>query len=110
MGFNDFSEYGRKHHSHDHDHYGRDDNFFDHDDDHHNSHYHSRHHDFKRELISKYLRDPKLRRLVIFAMVAILAIAIVIIILLFPLLVKLFDFITANGIQGLIDSVWKGNK
>jgi len=37
-------------------------------------------------------------------------IAIGAIILLFPLILKLFGFVSENGIEGFLNSIWKGSK
>jgi hypothetical protein len=58
-------------------------------------------------LLSKLRDNPKLKGYLVAA--GLIAIAIIVI-LLFPSIQKLFGFISENGIQGLIDSIWKGNK
>lgn len=61
-------------------------------------------------LLSKLRENPKLKRYLIAAGLIAIALIVILIILLFPSIQKLFGFISENGIQGLIDSMWKGNK
>lgn len=103
MGFDDFFEHDRRQYKHDQDHHNK----------HNSTHNPSKHSiDFAliKGLISKSLNDPNLRWLIILAIVIILAIIALAIILLLPLAVKLFDFIAANGLKGLIDFLWEENK
>jgi hypothetical protein len=61
-------------------------------------------------LLSKLRGNPKLRGYLVVAGIILIALIVILIILLFPSIQKLFGFISENGIQGLIDSIWKGNK
>jgi hypothetical protein len=61
-------------------------------------------------LLSKLRDNPKLKGYLIVAGIILIAVIILLIILLFPAIQKLLGFISENGIQGLIDSIWKGNK
>jgi len=104
MGFDDFFEQGHKQHKYGNDHkYG-------HDDYHYSSSSHNNHSDIKYQLLNKLKNNPKLRVLLIVAAIIVLLIIIVVAILLIPLLMKLFHFVSQNGIQGLIDVIWKGTK
>lgn len=104
MGFDDFFEHGHKHHKHGNDHNYR------HDDYQYSSNSHNTHSDIKYQLLDKLKSNPKLRALLIIAAIIVLLIIIVVIILLIPLLMKLLHFVSQNGIQGLIDIIWKGTK
>ncbi len=111
MGFDDMFEDDRKHRHQNHERNGEHRNsYHEHDDYHQRSSSRPGNYDVKRELLTKFLYNPKLRMLAILVVVAILVIGVLAVILLFPLLMKLFDFITANGIQGVVDAIWKGNK
>ncbi|MCX6267375.1 MAG: hypothetical protein NTW16_08475 [Bacteroidetes bacterium] len=68
-------------------------------------------------IIQKLKESKKLRNLVITGGLIILVVAIGIIILLFPLLMKIFTYISENGLQGiwtsindLISKIWSGSK
>jgi ABC-type nickel/cobalt efflux system permease component RcnA len=121
MGFDDFFENDHKHHKHGynqrqhHDDYHN--NYHDnhHDDDHHMPSYGAYgkdeyHRDYKQLFIAKLQNNPKLKGLIITAAIVLLLIVIIVGILLIPLIIKLFDFVTKNGIQGIIDTLWKGTK
>jgi hypothetical protein len=103
MGFDDFFEHDQRKYKHDQGHHNKHNSI-------HNQSKHSIDFELIKGLISKNLNDPNLRWLIILAIVIILAILALAIILLLPLAIKLFDFIAANGIQGLIDSLGEGNK
>jgi len=57
------------------------------------------------ELLDKLRHSKKLRIAVALAAVFVLLVSIGLIVLLFPLLVKLYDYVVQNGLQGLITSV-----
>ncbi len=72
---------------------------------------------FKWEYFLENLKNNrKLKGLIIFAVVVILAIVIALIAILLPLILKLLNYISQNGVQGLldyatefIDKLWKGS-
>jgi uncharacterized membrane protein len=66
--------------------------------------------DMKEQLLNKLRSNPKLKMLLIIAAILIIVVVTSIVILLFPLLLKLFNYITENGIQGILDTIWKGTK
>jgi type IV secretory pathway component VirB8 len=116
MGFEDFFENNRSHHSS----YGKQSYHGDHDD--HRQSYDSRHSYQGREshfdwtkVLTKIRENKKLKLLIIIAAIVILAIAIFLVIALLPLLGKIFTFITQldlKGLQeyiaGLLDKILKG--
>lgn len=104
MGFDDFFEHGRKHHSHGYNHH------HEHDDYYQPSHSYKQHSDIKYQLLSRLKENPNLKKLVIFGAIFFLFIILIVVVLLLPLLLKLFEYISQNGIQGLIESIWKGSK
>jgi len=66
-------------------------------------------------ILEKIKGNKKLQLIVIVAGIFIITIAITLIVVFFPLLMKLLDYISQNGIQGLfgeitafIDKIWKG--
>jgi competence protein ComGC len=60
--------------------------------------------------LGKLRNNPKLKALLIIAVIVILAIAVILLIFMLPLLMKFMRFISENGIQGIIDIIWKGTK
>lgn len=62
-----------------------------------------------------FRNNKKLKLLVLFAVILILAIIIVLMLILIPLFLKFFNYISQNGVHGLVDPVigfldkiWKG--
>jgi len=51
------------------------------------------------------MRNRKLKLLAIAAVILLLAMVIALIIVLFPLLTKLYNYIMQNGLQGILDSI-----
>jgi hypothetical protein len=99
MGFDDFFENDYKHHKHGHDHnYGNDDYHYGHQN------------DLKYILLNKVKANPKLRLLLITGAIILIIILITIIVLLIPFIIRVLNFFMENGIQGLIDVIWKGTR
>jgi hypothetical protein len=70
---------------------------------------HSEHNDIKDMILRKLRDNPKLKGWLIAASVLIITLVVILVILLFPSIMKLFGFIGENGIKGLIDSIWSGS-
>jgi uncharacterized protein YqhQ len=66
--------------------------------------------DMKEQLLNKFRSNPKLKMILVFAAILIIVAVVAVVILLFPLLLKLFSYISENGIQGVLDKLWKGTK
>jgi hypothetical protein len=69
-----------------------------------------------QNILEKIRSNNKLKLFVIVAAILILTILIGLIIILFPLLTKLVNYITQNGLQGVVDNItgfldkiWKGS-
>jgi len=58
-----------------------------------------------QNILEKIKGNKKVRVFVIWAAILLLAITIVLIIALLPLIVKLFNFVTQNGVQGVINEI-----
>ena len=72
-------------------------------------------HHLSQYLLNKIWSNKKLRVLFVILVTVLVLILIFIIVALLPLLIKLVDYITQNGIQGVVDkvisfinSLWKG--
>ena len=102
MGFDDLFEDSHKHqkHSYDH-HYGNNYN---------NSRSHRSGFDIKHVILEKIQNNPNVKIWIVMALIVIIGLIIIIGIVLFPLILKLFSYISQNGIQGIIDTIWKGAK
>jgi type IV secretory pathway component VirB8 len=104
MGFDDLFSHGHDKHKHGYNlNYG-------HNDHHYTSHSNNHHADIKYQLLDKLKNSPGLRVFVIISAIIIVMIIVVVLILLIPLFTKLLHFVSQNGIQGLIDIIWKGTK
>lgn len=73
-------------------------------------HYGNSDFDMKQVILSRFANNPKLKILFVGAIVVILFLVVMAIILLWPLFMKLLGFLTENGIQGLVDTIWNGTK
>lgn len=71
---------------------------------------HNQQYESKLKLINSMTSNPKIRLLLILAAVVIIALLILVIIFLFPLILKILGYVTDNGIQGILDTIWKGTK
>ncbi len=70
----------------------------------------NQHYETKLKLINSIASNPKIRLVLIVAAVVIIAVLILLIIFLFPLILKILGYVTDNGIQGILDTIWKGTK
>ena len=68
------------------------------------------HPDLKQMMITKFRENPKLKGYFIIILFTTLAIVTALVILLFPLILKLLQYISANGLQGMVETLWKGLK
>ena len=112
MGFDDIFERKHSHHGNYQERY-HDDHRYSHDS-HHSSHGHDAHLNLLN-ILGKIRGNKKLKLFIVLAGIVILAIVVTLIIVLFPLITKLFNYIGQNGLQGVLDSVtsfldkiWKG--
>ena len=104
MGIEDLFGNGRNQQRFDYDrHYGHDNSF-------HNYRKNDQQYQMKLKMINSIVNNPKLKLILILAAIVIIAIAILLIILLFPLLINGFNYLSENGIQGILDAIWKGTK
>jgi len=98
----------RKHQSYDHNYRHNVD--YRHENEYKSSHSHEKQEDIKRMLLEKLRNNPNLKVLLIFSSIVLIIIVLGLIILLLPLILKLFGFVTENGIEGFLNTIWKGNK
>ena len=67
------------------------------------------------KILLRIRNNKKLKRLVLFAVLSILAIVVILAIILLPIILKVLNYISQNGLQGLLDyilgiadKIWKG--
>jgi len=103
MGFEDLFENDQIHHKHGGNHqYGHD--YYQ------KSHSDNQHNDIQQLLLNKLRNNPKLKGLLIITAIIIIVVVVFAVILLFPFLLKIFNYISENGVHGLINTIWKGTK
>ena len=66
--------------------------------------------DFKQQFLDKLKANPQLKTLLIVGAIIIAVVVIVLAIVLIPIVLKLFGYVGENGIQGIINTIWKGAK
>jgi hypothetical protein len=69
-----------------------------------------------QNMLDKFRNNKKLKGFIIIAGILVLVIGVALIIVLLPLIVKLFNYISQNGLQGVfnditafLDKIWKGS-
>jgi hypothetical protein len=103
MGFEDLFDNKRKYHGNYTDQKYHDENRYSHDTDYSNN---EKDNQFKwSTYLEKVKSNKKLKRLVILAGVLILGLVIALIIVLLPVIIKLINYISQNGLQGIMDSI-----
>jgi hypothetical protein len=124
MGLDDFFEQGHKRHQYGHDHdYGHHDDHkqsyghhdehqpvFGHNDEHRSSYGHGQQNEIQKQILEKLQNNPGLKKTLIVGAIIVLVIVLLLVILLFPVILKLLGFVTENGVQGILDTLWKGTK
>jgi len=128
MGFDDIFDHDRRGDRHGYDNryrqndHNRQEDFHKHDDHHgHDDLYRQNDHaqsspfyghqtDFKQQFLDKLQANPQLKTLIILGAIIIAVVVIVLAIILIPVILKLFGYVGENGIQGLINTIWKGAK
>lgn len=101
MEFDDFFKKNERHHTNDHHRpYS----------DHRSSHSYHQHNNIQKELLYKIQNNPKLKKLAIIVILVFIIIIILLITFLFPFIAKIFNYLLENGLQGVVDGLWKGVK
>jgi hypothetical protein len=117
MGFDDFFEDKRKHQGNFREH-GYHDNYDDnrYSQNSYPSYHGNNNHQKWVTILDKIRSNNKLKLIVVIAGIVILVIAIILIIALLPLIIKLLNYISQNGLQGILDGItgfldklWKGS-
>jgi len=66
--------------------------------------------DIRRVFLESLRNNPNLKILLIIVSVILIIIVISLIVLFLPVILKLFGFVTENGVEGLLNTIWKGTK
>jgi len=116
MDLDDIFENGHKRKNQNYDHnYRHDDDYrhenqYRHESQYKSSHSNERQEDIKRMLLEKLRNNPNLKMVLIFGSIVLIIIILGLVILFLPVLLKLFGFVTENGIEGFLNTIWKGTK
>jgi len=100
--------HNRRHQNYDHNYKHEDD--YRHENEQRSAYLHGRQNDNISILFERLNNNPKIKMVLMFSFVAIIVILIGLIILLFPFILKVFGFVSEQGLEGLINSIWKGTK
>jgi uncharacterized membrane protein SpoIIM required for sporulation len=106
MDFTELFENNNKHHGN-----YRESGYHDDDRYSHNSHHSYRGHNDHQQWLNiweKIKNNKKLKLLIFLGVILVIAIIIGLIVILWPVLMKLFNYVTQNGLQGILDAIWKG--
>jgi len=101
MGFDDFFEHSKSH-KHGYNHHDYDDS--------HLSNSNFKHQDMKMMFLQKLQSNPQIKTTLIIVVIVLLVLVVFILALLFPLLIKLAQYVSENGIQGIVNTIWNGTK
>jgi len=110
MDLDDIFDQGHKRRNQNYDHDYRHDDNYRHENEYKSHPTHEKQNDLKLEFLNQLRNNPKLKMLLISIVGILIFIAIGAIILLFPLILKLFGFVSENGIEGFLNTIWKGSK
>jgi hypothetical protein len=82
-----------------------------HDDDGHTRHSYHEQNDHQKwlNIWEKIRNNKKLKLLILLAVILILGFIIGVIVILWPIAVKLFNILSQHGLQGILDLIWKGS-
>ena len=93
MGHDDYSDHVNRNHS-----YGYD------------FHHKSQSSDIKEQIISKLRSNPALRKWFFLAATFLVVVVVALIVVLAPLMLKFMSYVSANGMEGVVNTLWNGSK
>jgi len=85
-------------------------NEYRHGNEHNSSHAYDKQNDLKNMMLEKLRNNPSFRKLVITGSIVLIIIAAALLFLLFPLILKLVGYVGENGVEGSLNTIWKGTK
>jgi len=116
MGFEEFFDQdSRRRGQRNEDHYREDDPYRNNDHKGQNEYSESSHtyqpqNDMKQQFLNKLRDNPQLKMLLIAGAIIVVIFIVMAIIFLIPFILKIFGYVGDNGIQGVINTIWKGTK
>jgi len=110
MDLDDIFDQGHKRRNQNYDHDYRHDDDYRRENEYKSHSSHTKQNDLKLEFLNKLQSNPKLKMMLLSIAGILVLIAIGVIILLFPVILKLFGFVSENGIEGFLNTIWKGTK
>jgi len=81
-----------------------------HGNEHNSSHSYEKQNDLKIMMMEKLRNNPSLKKLLIIGSIFLIIIAVALLFLLFPVILKLVGYVGENGVEGFLNTIWKGTK
>ena len=81
-----------------------------HGNEHNSSHSYDKQNDLKIMMMEKLRNNPSLKKLLIIGSIFLIIIAVALLFLLFPVILKLVGYVGENGVEGFLNTIWKGTK
>jgi len=81
-----------------------------HGNEHNSSHSYDKQNDLKIMMMEKLRNNPSLKKLLIIGSIFLIIIAVALLFLLFPVILKLVGYVGENGVEGFLNTIWKGSK
>jgi len=110
MDLDDIFDQGHKRRNQSYDHNYRHEDNYQHEHEYKSSHSYDKQNDIKLMMLDKLRNNPKLKMLLIVCAIIFIVIAVGIVVLLFPFILKTLGFVSENGVEGVLNTVWKGTK
>lgn len=74
------------------------------------SHSYDKQNDLKLMLLDKLRDNPKLKMLLITGSIVLIILAVGLLFLFLPVILKLVGYVGENGVEGFLNTIWKGTK
>ena len=74
------------------------------------SHSYDKQNDLKLMLLDKLRNNPKLKMLLITGSIVLIILAVGLLFLFLPVILKLVGYVGENGVEGFLNTIWKGTK
>jgi len=110
MDFDDIFEQKHKSRNQHYDHNYRHEDDYGHENGHNSSHSYDKQIDLKSMMMEKLRNNPSFRKLVITGSIVLIIIAVALLFILFPVILKLVGYVGENGVEGFLNAIWKGTK
>jgi len=110
MDLDDIFEQKHKSRNQHYDHNYRHEDDYGHENGHNSSHSFEKQIDLKSMMMEKLRNNPSLKKLLIIGSIVLIIIAVTLLFLLFPIILKLVGYVGENGVEGFLNTIWKGTK